>query len=883
MLNPTVMHHPGQGSLEYLLLLGGATLVGMIVILLVFLTFPAAENILGNNLGGYSDLGLTAGLGDTPPPPPTDLVGDISFANEEVGITITDSPTPGVSEIIYNPGPDESIFALNAASPMWEAHFTDNPSHASVSINSTLACANPVTYSQWVSGNKELLELYWTDCPVNGELDQLVDVTLHAELPEDSPRVLWSMSIKNNTTHYGVDRATLRWNISRKSSGDRLLIPTLSGAVITDPAANIKTFNHVWWSTFTQMQAYYNVDPGDGAGILLYSMDPLHNRAKHRGWRASGGDTTALFMSEYGENPFIVSDFSFPYTHAMEVYSGDWYDATQRYRAWVETTPIVSRGKLSTRTDVPAWYKEMGFHLIQNYPAPTYDVTRTGAEVTEQDPVDFFKKVKDYYLPCDEYQSAPCSVGQSSQEKMGLFQWDWYQNEYDSGTGTWSYNPSAVEDKAYGEYVTHPVIGGPTGFANTVSPYGINFMGYTLSFGHSVNGPNYTSGKTLINQTCLGPTLAPQLITEGSSGSTNNVAVMRHDSSVWQQHYAEFVKQSMVDQGFKGVYLDNPYFVAEGCYNPSNNTPQGEGGTYIFEGFRNLMSTIQSAANDPNFILFYENGSETFLPVADAFSNYGQNDLPLGWVELDAQTSVPLMETLYHDYTLFTAGNTFPSIIYENYFAYQGKVSEFPEAMRASLSAGFVRGKIPLSAESLLNLSIDIDPAAGENLVYDLALHEYSDGVSDLFSYTEFLKTAIKVRKSEAKKYLIYGQLVRPLSASQFSPASKTFTFQTTNTIDVPATPFDVSFPEVMHSVWKASDEKIGILFVNYTKDLQSVSLVMGASDFQSYGLPAFPIVKQLQIGGVNAPVSTVVFNTIPSLPSSINLPSGGMVFYELS
>ena len=86
-----------------------------------------------------------------------------------------------------------------------------------------------------------------------------------------------------------------------------------------------------------------------------------------------------------------------------------------------------------------------------------------------------------------------------------------------------------------------------------------------------------------------------------------------------------------------------------------------------------------------------------------------------------------------------------------------------------------------------------------------------------------------------------------------------------------------------MHSVWKASDEKIGILFVNYTKDLQSVSLVMGASDFQSYGLPAFPIVKQLQIGGVNAPVSTVVFNTIPSLPSSINLPSGGMVFYELS
>ncbi len=852
------MNARAQGSTELVLLMGGAVLIAFMVVYVLLTNTESFSAPLEDHLLNYDE--LAGGVFSSEPPlVPQPLAGSVSLQNGEVGfVFLEESGKVYLDQIIKDPDNPGAFPPFQMKGPyVWYVVTRKTTDATSIAdLRSDTANCLPVEYAQSTSSGKQIMEIYWKECQVGTNPLNKINVTLHGELKNGSKLGEWKIRVENNTQEYGINRADLALFISPVYTDDQFLLPTASGALIRNPSQSITSpFNapkNAFWTTFTQFHAYYT---HDDVGLFFSTRDPNHFRSKYKGY-AADGSKMMLVSGEYGENPATLNDFEFPYPHMIGVFEGDWYDAVQLHRSWVQTTPIVSAGKLSARADIPNWFKEMGVHFLQNYHASDLDVSQP------YDPVGFFTKVHEYYLPCTEYASNPvsCTPGVVSPEKMMVFNWNWTMNEYNDTTDTWSYNPAAVENMAYGEYVPYTTV---PALATALASKNVQLSGYTLSFGTSVNGPSYGPPTSLSTEACIKPTGVPTLVTEGAPVGSNNVSMMDPSSTKWKNHYANIAKNNMAAKGMKGIYLDNPYWVGQGCYNPTATHNKGQGGTYIFEGYKNLMNQIRSTARqvDPEFVLFFEQGIETYLSSADGFSNYGQSDPPLDFATPSAQTSVPLMETLYHDYIPFLVGNEYPSAALQNYSAYNGNSLKFQEAMAAMLSAGYIRGKIPFSSEPYM--------LAGG------ALHDGDASNFDLF--TEYLKLLVKVRKGEAKKYLVYGQLIRPLSSNQLGVGAD---YSYTITSNPPGETFNHSQPPVLHSVWRAADGKMGVLLLNYTNDIQNVALNI---DFSTYGFSSAPTVKQLNLSNPNAHVSQIVFQPLAALPPILSMPPRSVAFYEFS
>lgn len=850
----------GQSSTELVLLMGGAVLIAFMVVYLLFTNTESFSSPLEDNILSYDNL-VGGALSSVPPLIPEPLTGSVSFQNEEVGfVFLEESGKVYLDQILKEPNNPGAFPPFQMKGPyLWYLVARKTADATSViDLRSDTANCLPIEYAQSASSSKQIIEIYWKDCQLGTNPLNKLTVILHVELKNGSKLGEWKLRVENNTAEYGINRADLSIFISPVYADDQFVLPTASGALIRNPSQSITSpFNapkNAFWTTFTQFHAYYT---HDNVGLFFSTRDPNHYRSKYKGYAADG--TQMMFASgEYGENPSTLDDFEFPYPHVIGVFEGDWYDAVQLHRSWVQTTPIVSAGKLSARTDIPLWFKEMGMHLLQNYDAAQLNV----AAPPLPGPVAFFTKVHEYYLPCAEYSPIPasCTASSVSPEKMMLFNWNWNMNEYDDTTDTWSYNPAATENEAYGEYVPYPTA---PAFAAALAMNNIQLSGYTLSFGTSVNGPSYGPPINLSTEACINPIGNPVLTTEGAPPGSDNISMMDPSSTKWQTHYANIAKNNMAANGMKGIYLDNPYWVSQGCYNPSATHNKGQGGEYIFKGYQDLMNQIRSTARqaDPEFVLFFEQGIETYLSSADGFSNYGQSDPPLDFANSSAQTPIPLMETLYHDYIPFLVGNEYPNVALQNYNAYITTPPKFQEAINAMLASGYVRGKIPLSSEPYM-----LVPGA---------LHDGTANEFDL--YTEYLKLLVKVRKSEAKKYMVYGQLLRPLPTSQLGVGAD---YSYTITSNPPGDTFTHSQPPILHSMWRAEDGKVGLLLLNYTNDAQNATLNI---DFSTYGLPSNPDVKELNLLNPNAHVSQVVFQSIPNLPLILSMPPRSVTFYEFS
>ena len=190
--------------------------------------------------------------------------------------------------------------------------------------------------------------------------------------PEEEAFVYLSMSIRNQTGKYlewiDFPNVTVPNDLPAKGGQSRIFWPAMEGCLIEDVTLRDRTFiryadkgypSKGWEGMYPgpcpmQFSAYYGED---GLGMYFASHDAKCNVKAIEYHAVEDGKAICL------ENKLFVGEtdttsYCYEYEVVLGVFSGDWYDAAEIYRNWLETTDIVRVPRFEENKNLPDWVKE---------------------------------------------------------------------------------------------------------------------------------------------------------------------------------------------------------------------------------------------------------------------------------------------------------------------------------------------------------------------------------------------------------------------------------------------------------------------------------------------------------------------------------------------
>ena len=188
----------------------------------------------------------------------------------------------------------------------------------------------------------------------------IVTATIH--LPSTHGGLQFSINIQNSgkktiqSVRYPIIAAKSK--LGKDSKDDAIVNPFFEGYLLKNPASVGSTAKYkdkeYPGSMTVQMMAYYDLEQPE-AGLYL-SMDDSSGYKKRFGFdRIKKGALDHIlfsFLHVISENP--GNQLLLSYHVNIDTFSGDWYDAADRYKQWAITQPWTAT-KLVDRNDIPQW------------------------------------------------------------------------------------------------------------------------------------------------------------------------------------------------------------------------------------------------------------------------------------------------------------------------------------------------------------------------------------------------------------------------------------------------------------------------------------------------------------------------------------------------
>ncbi|MDP3916810.1 MAG: DUF6259 domain-containing protein [Nanoarchaeota archaeon] len=668
------------------------------------------------------------------------------------------------------------IFEFDS-STMWKMKIFDvkKPSGENDFVTDSYAVGSnceKVTYDKNKLGSTEKLTFKWDSCELaDGEF---ADIDLAISLEDSEKNSRWRINVDNNMLSHSIDYITLPFKIKKDSTQNTYAVDsTETGWLIRNPANTINEPKSRR-SNGVQMQlSPYYTENGDG--LYMATNDPYGTYLKRQDWDADGASFTHEFGHYVEGSASSGNDLVLPYDLLVGVYEGEWYDAAKIYRQWAQQTPMLSRGKLKTRSDVPQWHKDLDLitlTALQNY--------------------DNYQQHAQKYNDAQEFYGADNEM---------IFAW------------FWTNNPTGSNHPDYGKYT--PKNNFPN-FLNSLNGYGIKSTVYSLTFAIDKNIPQWNA----LEHTVLLDRNGNMMRAFHNEPDAEDVVVVDVSNSDWQSNYAGLASNNFIAIGASGNYFDNPYASWFGDFNEEHNYhPLGMGGNYIYNGYAELMGKVRNAGRgvNPNYITFYEREDEKYIRVSDTVGVSGIYDPPVIGDDINT-VSIPLFPTVYHDYAVMISNPKVNYLIngYTNY----GDVT-------FTLAKGVILGAVPTVQEAAYELGLGLN--------YELGNHPGYEVLGGIISnYAKFYKDIISLRKS-VRDYLTYGELLRELPTDSPNVVKKFCFDDSTNPSNCPDSKQNrVHGKEVLNSVWRSYQGDIGFFFLNYNDNQKTVNANV---DFNDYGL----------------------------------------------
>jgi uncharacterized protein DUF6259 len=648
----------------------------------------------------------------------------------------------------------------------------------------------PVTHSVSTVGGATTLTIRWYHCrPVAADASNFFHLTLRVEMDAGSPITRWNLEVENHMSGWALWYASLIHGFAQEAQDAYLVVPA-TGRLVRNPQASLAaapTASAGYQVPFTNWQ-HFQLLPyyaADGHGVYYATHDGEATHAKFTNLFGYG-NRYEVQSAWYPEDSSVSTGgarWASPYPVAMGVFDGDWWDAAQVYRSWAETQPILEKGKLLTRTDVPQWAKELVASNAGYVPANLADPSVVAETV-------------------NRWQGVRAYEGLQNEDYL-LFHWGWYV------PGTHGYfDPLPGIGNLFGALRSQGILSGVR----------------VLSFSYGQGAPP---------SPCGSPTANGARLVNGTPDPFDPTGGTHLDPSTpfAACSMVDFVLNRLLPTGAINFFYDNPYF-GDVCYEPSHGHPLGQGGEWLYDSVASVMQQTRAAARavDPGFQTTHEASFEGYIRACDATGSGYAFAPPLFVAPAFAadETRIPLQSALVHDYTLMLTANEL-----SDWWNLGAAFTNFND-LHFALAWGFDEGRRlnpvdPLLAAGWANHQLldSGSPLAG---VPELA--------QAIVSYAAFLNEAIAVKKTDyGRKYLTYGQRLRPLALAGVPSTTRTYNA----VFSAPGTSYSIDAPAVLASVWRANDGSgdVGIVLTNHTAAPVSFTLAL---DSPAYGLdPAVP------------------------------------------
>ena len=619
--------------------------------------------------------------------------------------------------------------------------------------------AKSISWRREGNDTESRLHLEWKGIDVRedaGTMDVEVTITLRA----GDPLSYWRIAVNNRSQRYGIER--VRFPILNlapigKAESNVLVLPRNRGELLADPFGQRPIDGYYPHDFNMQFQALY--DGPSGKGIFLGTRDPAPCLMNIQ--IATARDEIVWRPAHFPPNiTFSAEDFALPYDCVVGPFGGDWFDACQIYRQWAIKQPWCRKGPLSTRQDIPKWYKEAPLYFYTEL-SDSAEGTHSSDENMRiaADHFREFLKWTGMRLPANWYSW--------KDYQPGLTTYDVPFNLYRVHTqGRWAGLP--VGNAHDGNY---PRIGALQSFSEQckrlrdeggmVCPYVALEI---FDQGPSENSPYATEAKPHIVRDLYGA-----LRTWGAETSWQPCPW----TPWWRDRMTETCALMLQRENVGGFYLDVMQGSGPPCYwTPHGHSAGGGGSTTV--GMHELVEMIHAAvkARDPDAITTGENSGENMIDVIDGVLQ----------LTLTPGNIAPVFAAVYQDYIPRYGIELSTGVGWGGRYKDVWRKDQFFIECASLFTEGAQVGRLRLRPRDM-SLSFQ-KPEHKEMLV--------------------FLGRLVGYYKQEAtRKFLAYGQLMRPLEFRDPSP--------------VPMLSYkDVGrFPALMSGVFRCDDGELGIFVVN--------------------------------------------------------------------
>lgn len=417
--------------------------------------------------------------------------------------------------------------------PLWEMEL-QRPDRSKTTVNAASA-----TGGYKLVGTDQV-ELTWKLSPESS------GARVVARMKLTGPQAAWNIAVRDLAPGWAV-RAVAYPRLAAGQVGaspddDYLLTPRGSGILTPAPLRENLNFTGMYpdgWAAF-QLMAYYDQD----CGLYFACHDPLAATKQIMTSRTTDGNGQMLTYMWYAPDMGVPGNgFSTSAPTVVRPFRGDWFDATQLYRAWAEKeAKWWPRETAWNRPDTPQWMREVCVWALG------------GGR-----PDECVKPVKEFAAA----MGAPTAF-------------HWYN---------WHEIPFDVKYPHY--FPTKP---GVAEGVKELQAAGVRVMPY-------INGRLWDTQLEDFQQTAIAAATKdekgePYIETYGSGAK---LAPMCPTQKLWQDKVQEIVLRLTTEIGVDGVYIDQIGAAAPRlCMDKSHGHPLGGGHWWTEGGYWPLLTDLQA-------------------------------------------------------------------------------------------------------------------------------------------------------------------------------------------------------------------------------------------------------------------------------------------------
>ena len=435
----------------------------------------------------------------------------------------------------------------------------------------------------------------------NGTIDVCATVTLTPE----GDAAEWRLAVANRST---------RWGLAQTKFPDitRVVRPSTASALL--PVGNWGARLMPNYSSGSRMDYPSGNVPVQTISFLLgdagLQFTALDGGSQGKQFDTSDLDLRIVYLCPDAGRPGAARAPDFAVETAA--FTGGWWRAAKRYRAWATKQAWTAKGPLATRTDFNRRIVDIGFWMnAGNTPAQVTNVTAKALAALGDIP-------------------------------LGVHWYCWHQIPF---------------DHTYPEYF--PERPGMAEAAAWMKSKGVLVMPYINARLWDSEIPSFA---TALPAACKKP--------DGTShyvevyGSKRKLSPMCPTTPLWRTRVNSICTELMERIGVNAIYLDQVAAARPApCYDTSHGHPLG-GGRYWTDAYRELMAPIRArAARNDNVVLTTECDAEPYIDSFDAF---------LAWF-VRTPYDVPMLPAVYSGYTVYFSSPQSGKDTLDAYCAMQGR------------------------------------------------------------------------------------------------------------------------------------------------------------------------------------------------------------------